>query len=202
MDLANLAGHRREDQGPVSIVIRQSGDDGPNLTCDDSAQALGDACNDIPVGDCCKGGNDSNNSNQANGWTRFGVYTGNADDPCHQVIASTSSSDNPRLAGRSTGLTATGAAVKEPEDDVKVNDATVVEKRDSRRAKKRAIRASLYTYRRTNSTIYQIPVNSSLGEKYCSLATNNEKREFLAKNGAARPYPDTPRCRVAPSRKE
>ncbi len=58
---------------------------------------------------------------------------------------------------------------------------TVEEKREGGRAKQRAVRASLYTYRATNSTIYQILINSSLGEEYRRLATKNEKREFLAK---------------------
>ncbi len=115
--MVNLAGQRREDQDPVSIAIWQFGDDGPNLTRDDSDPDLGEACSNIPVGDCCEGSNDGSSSNQANGWTGLGVYMGNADDPCQQVIASTSSSNTPCLAGCSIGFTITGAAVEGPDVD-------------------------------------------------------------------------------------
>ncbi|KAF5128630.1 hypothetical protein E5D57_009574 [Metarhizium anisopliae] len=180
-----------DKDGPVDITLWESTEDSrPNRNCHDSNPSLSVTCDNIPFGDCCAGEEnelfDSAESNQAEGMTSFDLYAGSGDDPCRQIITSSSSRDEPCLAGSSAGMSMTGAVLEGPEDKSIGDIPGPAENSEVVVPKKRVWRASLYGYRDANRNMYYIPVKSPLGDEYRKLATRREKMEFMAKHGMSR----------------
>ena len=198
MNLADTAqAAHNDDDGPVDLTLWGSGeaDEFPNLDRDGSDPEKGIACLDIPFGDCCQGENDelfdSIEHNTAPGWTRLVAHTGPPEDHCQQVITSTDHLDC--LSGGRSGFTIHGASVEGSEDDGGDdggdhgdNAAAEAETTGREVKKKRAVRASHYTYRHPDGFLWYIPINSSLGEAYRKLATGREKSQFIAEHGVPR----------------
>ncbi|KAI3391474.1 hypothetical protein diail_7316, partial [Diaporthe ilicicola] len=89
-------------------------------------------------------------------------------------------------------MTITGAAVDGSTGDGNgdgKNTTTDENGKKNEKNKKRAVRPNMYSYR-IGGTIYHIPIKSSLGEVYRNLA-RAEQRDFMIKNGLAKPYSDT-----------
>ena len=89
-------------------------------------------------------------------------------------------------------MTITGAAVEgstgDGDGDGK-NTTTDENGEKNEKKKKRAVRPNLYSYRIVG-TIYHIPTKSSYGKVYRNLA-RAEQRDFMIRNGLAKPYSDT-----------
>ena len=94
-------------------------------------------------------------------------------------------------------MTITGAAVEGSiveggaEEKGDANDATTEDGIMKKAKKKRAVRATLYTYRNAEGAMYHIPINSTLGDEYRTLTSREERVKFMAKNGTAKPGTDT-----------
>ena len=76
------------------------------------------------------------------------------------------------------------------------NDASMGEKRWEIKPKKRAVRADWYSFY-FRGMIYNIKMNSSLGETYRNLATKAEQRNFMIEKGEAEPRISGRRVRAA-----
>lgn len=203
MDRDHPAGVHHDDEGPVVRTLFDSAEDGDaNLECDGSDPERGMTCSNLPFGDCCQGEEnelfDSAQNNKAAGWTSFSVYSGDDRSPCQQIITSTSSGDTDCLPGGPAGSSITGAAVEgssgDGDGDGK-NTTTDENGEKNEKTNRRAVRPNLYSYR-IGGTIYHIPIKSSLGEVYRNLA-RAQQRDFMIKNGLAKPYSDTGRLRPA-----
>ncbi|KAI0456710.1 hypothetical protein F5B21DRAFT_502007 [Xylaria acuta] len=87
------------------------------------------------------------------------------------------------------GFTPTSVVVEGSNDKKDCNNGNDAAMEEKEKKKKRAVGANLYVYRDGNGSDYRIPIHSSLREEYRDLTTKQERCEFLAKNGVAKPYP-------------
>ncbi|EFY95840.1 hypothetical protein X797_009699 [Metarhizium robertsii] len=180
-----------DKDGPVDITLWESTEDSrPNCNCHDSNPSISVVCEDNPLGNCCMGDEnklfDSVKSNQADEETSSVLYARSGDDPCRQIITSSSSRDEPCLAGSSAGMSLTGAVLEGPEDKSIGDIPGPAENSEVVVPKRRVWRPNLYGYRDANRNMYYIPVISPLGDEYRKLATKREKMEFMAKHGMSR----------------
>jgi hypothetical protein len=152
----------------VDITLRESTEDSqPNHNYHDSNPNLPIVCEDIPLGKCRMGDEselfDSAKSNQAEGSTSSVLYAGSGDDPCRQIITSSSSRDEPCLAGSYVGMSITGASLEGSKDKSIGDVPGPAENSEVVVPKKRVVRASLYVYRDANRNMYYLPIISPLG---------------------------------------
>lgn len=205
MDNGKPAVTRRDDKGTAEMSLHDRGDqEEPNLNCDKTDEERQVTCSHLPFADCCQAGenelSNSTNHNHTEGWTSFTICSGNNRAPYRTRTGATSSSDTKCLASGESGLTVPGAAMEGSTGDGdggNDDDAAAGENRGGTEPKKRAVRANLYAYR-IAGTIYHITINSPLGEAYRNLSTKAEQREFMIRNGAAKPYVRGICLRVAP----
>lgn len=197
MERLKPGGVRRDDTGPVRISLYDQGEDEdgePNLTCDEGERGeKAVTCRLLPFGDCCQGGDnelfDSSRYDQVDGWTSFGIYSGNSGDPCGVLLKSNKDWDITCLAGGDQGMTIFGASVEGDDGgggDGGGNDASIQDNGGASKPKKRAVRADWYTFQ-YRGMMYHIKMNSSLGETYRNLATKAEQREFAMEHGEPEP---------------
>ncbi|KAI1314175.1 hypothetical protein F5Y03DRAFT_4850 [Xylaria venustula] len=199
MDSAKLTRSRHDDDGTVEITLSADvGSKDPSLMCDVNVPDVDATCIDTP----------SNNYHQV----EDSAYISYADK--NQAGSQISvADDNPvitsitkavRWASPIADYDIPSASVKDPN---RANGADDMRKKKekarlyisiNKKKKDRAGRARLYTYHDVKGMDYHIPIHSRLGQKYRSFTTRNEKCEFLAKNGVAKPL--IPHRKVAKER--